>query len=166
MSVATHLVVDIAATVKRGASRGRPNQTIQSAGDEAARVIEIALLLKQGRKAALKATGYTEATALRFVQKRRRGLIGGFVGNSVQELLFAKENRTQRGLQLVIEHGFKVSLVAEKLDIDLRNLRKALPLARIQAREEAERRNLFARGTTVTDVVYEPFICHETPLPK
>jgi hypothetical protein len=146
-----HVVIDVEATVKHNALRGRPNKTLLSAGNDAAYVVEVAMLIKQGRKAALKAAGFTEATALRYVQKRRRGLMGGFVGKSVQELLFAEENRTKRGLQLVIEHGFKVSIVAKKLEIDLRNLRKALPLARIQERKEAERRKLFALGTTVTD---------------
>ena len=146
-------IIDVQARVKPGPSRGRPNLTTLSAGNKAAHIIRIALLIRQGQITDLKAIGFTEATALRYVQKRRRGLIGGFVGDSVKELLFSKENLTQRALQLVIEHKFKVSVVADKLGIDLRNLRKALPLARIKARKETEWRKSFAASTTVTDLV-------------
>lgn len=158
--------IDIEATAKPSEARGRPNKTLMDFDNEAARIIELALMLKLGRIAQVESMGFTKASALRYVSKRRRGLIGDFVGDSVRDLLFPTENRTQRALQLVIEHGFKVSGVARALGIDLRNLRKALPLARIRARKEDMRRASFARGTVVTDVADAPFICHQTPLPK
>ena len=161
----TNAVIDIEANVRRSASRGRPNTTLLSAGNDAAHVIQIALLIKLGREKELKSAGFTEAAALRYVLKRRRGLIGGFIGDSVRDLLSPTINRTQRALQLIIEHRFKVSIAARVLKIDLRNLRKALPLARIRARNEAERRNSFAQRTLIVDVAENLFICHETPLP-
>lgn len=162
----THAVIDIEANVKRGASRGRPNKKLLSAGNDAAHIVDTALLIKLGRKKELESAGFTEATALRYVMKRRRGLIGGFIGDSVRDLVSPTINHTERALQLIIEHGVKVSIAALALKIDLRNLRKALPLARIRARNEAERRKSFAKRTFIVDLAEDPFICHETPLLK
>ncbi|MDO8450682.1 MAG: hypothetical protein Q7T10_17960 [Rhodoferax sp.] len=132
-------------------ARGRPpKQKIDAAG-EAAFVIEVALAIRLGRIQRLRLLGFTEATALRFVMKRRRGLTGEYIGTTVSELLGTAENKTQAALRLVTEHGAPVALAARSTGVDRRNLQKVLPEARQLAQADADRKADFKARTVVTD---------------
>jgi hypothetical protein len=131
--------------------RGRPPKQIRDALEEAAFVIDVAVAIRSGRIRYLKRLGFTEATALRFVMKRRRGLTGKHIGTTVTELLGATENKTQAALRLVIEHDLSVAQAARCVGIDVRNLRKLVPEARQAAQIETNRKIKFAASTQVQD---------------
>ena len=137
--------------------QGRPKKTAQLAADEAARVINIALLIKQNRIDQIVALGFTEASAQRYVMKRRRGLTGAYIGTTAIELLGSVENRTQAALRMVVEHGFPAAVAARVYQIDRRNLLKVLPEARKAAAVEAIRRCAFGQCTvTASDLSCPP----------
>ncbi len=94
--------------------------------------------------------GFTEVSALRYVMKRRRGIVGALVGDDVRELVAPTENRTLAALRLIVEHGFKPSEVAGWLNLDSRNVRRLVPDARRRAEEEKARQAEFAKRTTVS----------------
>ncbi|MHB8949832.1 MAG: hypothetical protein ACYC4S_12310 [Rhodoferax sp.] len=138
------------------ASRGRPTKTLLSAANEAARIIDIALMIKLGRLAQLEALGFTEATALRYVMKRRRGLTGAYVGTTAIELLGSTQNKTQAALRLIIEHGFPATFSARAYQIDRRNLLKLLPEARKVAAAEVMRRRSFSQTPSTVNILSYP----------
>ena len=73
------------------AKRGRPRLTDEQAASEAARIINVAFALRY-RPAQLARLGFeSEVSAIRYVSKRYRGRTGEFVGDSVRELLFFRE---------------------------------------------------------------------------
>ena len=131
--------------------RGRPQKLAKDAASEAAFVMEVALAIRLGRLQRLKLLGFTEATAIRFVMKRRRGLVDGYIGATVTELLGGTENKTQAALRLVTEHGAPLALAARSTGVDRRNRQTALPLARQLVAAVAERKIAFESGTTVAD---------------
>lgn len=144
---------------------GRPTKTNQLAAKEAAQVLEVALMIKQGRFAQLNAIGYTEMTALRYVMKRRRGLTGAYIGTTAIELLGSVANKTQAALRLIIEHGCPVMYSARVYQIDRRNLLKLLPQAREAAAVEAKRRSSFAEHAKVaSDLSYPPALDADLPI--
>jgi hypothetical protein len=139
---------------KRG--RGRPPKQKRDALEEAAHVIDVALAVRLKHLWRLKQLEFTEAAALRFVMKRRRGRTGEYIGATVNELLGAIENKTQAALRLVVEHDLPVAQAARCLGIDLRNLRKLVPEARQAAQIEADRKIKFAASTQVQDLFFLP----------
>ena len=71
--------------------RGRPQLTDEQAAAEAARIINVAFALRY-RPSQLARLGFeSEVSAIRYVSKRYRGRTGEFVGDSVRELLFFRE---------------------------------------------------------------------------
>lgn len=69
-----------------GQKVGRPRLTDEQAAIRAAHVIDVAVMLRQGRLNHLARMGYSERDALRLIQKRYRGRVGEFIGTSVREL--------------------------------------------------------------------------------
>ena len=131
--------------------RGRPQKLAKDAASEAAFVMEVALAIRLGRLQRLKLLGFTEATAIRFVMKRRRGLVGEYIGATVTETLGGTENKTQAALRLVAVHGAPIAVAARATGVDRRNLQKGLPEARKLAEADAERKAAFESGTPVGD---------------
>jgi hypothetical protein len=130
---------------------GRPAKQLEDAQKEAALVLEIALMLKQGRLSAIKQAGFSEASAIKYVMQRRRGLAADLIGSSVNELLGGTTNRTSASLRLVTTHGFSLALAARIFKLDRRNLQKKLKEARDAAEADAIRQADFLSKTTVTD---------------
>ena len=135
-----------------GRSKGRPTKNETDARNEAAFVTEVATAIRLRRFGHLRLLGFTQATALRFVMKRRRGLTGDYIGTTIGELIGACENKTQAALRLVIEHDLSVARAAELMEIDLRNLRRLMPEARHAAQLERARKINFAAGTQIHDL--------------
>lgn len=130
--------------------RGRPPKLPGAAAQEATYILEVCIALRLKRFAKLAELGFTEAAALRFLMKRRRGLIGEYVNRSIDELLGSSENRTHRALQLITEHGVKVSVAALAMAIDKRSLQRLLPAARDIAKQNAARQAEFASNTEIS----------------
>jgi hypothetical protein len=108
-------------------------------------------MLKQGRTQALKEYGATEAQALRFVMKRRRGLVGQYIGTTVLEMLAPVDSKIRATLRLITEHQIPLTTAARVMGADRPSVLKMARKARVAAAGETARRELFARGTTVTD---------------
>ena len=136
-------------------SAGRPLKTERAAALEAATVLHNALMLAQGRSEVLKGLkGYTRGAeiALRYATKRRRGLVGAYIGNDVKELLAPSVNKVQAALRLIVEHGVSVNSAARLIGTDLRTLRRLVKQARTDWQATTERQKEFQARTTVTDV--------------
>lgn len=142
--------------VNDSATRGRPIKSVRSAGNEAARIIELALMIKQGRIAPVKAMGYTETSALRYVLKRRRGLVGAYIGTTVIDMLMPTENRTRAALRLITEHDLPVTTAARLMKLDRRTLTRMVNDARQGAETVTVRTEAFSDSTEVSDLIYLP----------
>lgn len=138
------------------AARGRPVKSGSSAGNEAASIIELALMLKLGRTARIKSMGFTETTALRYVLKRRRGLVGAYIGTTIIDMLMPTENRTRAALRLITEHGLPLTTAARIMKLDRRTLTRMVKDARQGAAAAMVRTEAFADSTEVNDLVYLP----------
>jgi hypothetical protein len=119
--------------------RGRPKLTERAAHEEAARVINVAHALRY-HPDALPALGFlptrrvpSTQKALRYVSKRRRGLIGELIGASVRRMLFPVVNRTEIAAALVLDHGLTLYRAAKLAEVDLPNLKRA-----VRQRQEAQ----------------------------
>lgn len=110
--------------MKKNTKGGRPKKSVELIYAEAVGVINLALALRQGRRAEVKRLHGTEATALRHVLKRRRGLISDLIGTDGAAAVAPTVNRTQRAIQLIVEHGMPVAVAARLFGINLRNLRR------------------------------------------
>lgn len=126
--------------------RGRPPKTFEHHAQEAARVLEVALLLHRMRSAlpaaldaAVSRYGFASgAAALRFVQKRRRGAVAEFIGADVDALLGGKLNPTRAAVRLITEHGLTVrqALGASGAHaLDERGVRRAVKAAGLARRD-------------------------------
>ncbi len=139
--------------VNRTASRGRPKMTMQTAGNEAARIMDLALMLKLGRTAQIKSAGFTERSALLYVLKRRRGLVGAYIGTTVVDMLLPTENRTQAALRLITEHDLPVTTAARVMKLDRRTLTRMVKDARHVSETTKARAERFASSTEVHDLI-------------
>lgn len=99
--------------------------------EQAARTIETELVLRQKEPGRLKELGFkSEGMAVRFVNKRRRGLVAGLIG---RDGAMPPENQLRRASQLVIEHGMRLRDAALLFEVDLPNLRRAVRAEKEQA---------------------------------
>ena len=114
--------------------KGRPPKTAEAAAAEAAQVLHVALMLKQGRIQALKEYGVTEAQALRFVMKRRRGLVGQYIGTTVLELLAPVDSKIRATLRLITEHQIPLTTAARVMGADRPSVLKMARKARVAPR--------------------------------
>ncbi len=119
---------------------GRPQKTFAVVCEEAVAVLEIALAIKQRRLTWLKSRGLSETAALKFLFKRRRGLLSGLIADDVQSLTGRRENRTRQAIQLVVEHGMSVRKACALAMVDERNIRRLLPKAKVDHRITLARR--------------------------
>lgn len=131
-----------------GTKRGRPQKSLETAALEAAHVLNMALALRLGRRNEVMGFRGSESSALRYVQKRRRGLVAAFIGRDAHH---EPPNHLRRALQLVIEHDVSVVMASRMLGADLRNLRRLLPQARAENLARQLRREEFAKRTVVVD---------------
>lgn len=129
---------------------------MHSAGNEAAWIIELALMIKLGRTAQIKSMGFTVATALRYVLKRRRGLVGAYIGTTVKDMLSPVENRTQAALQMITEHELPVTTAARMFQLDRRTITRMVKTARQDAEAAKARSRAFASSTVVSNLIYLP----------
>lgn len=114
--------------------RGRPRNTPEDHMHEAARVLNVATVLRRlhgasaaALDAAVRPHGFASgAAALRFVQKRRRGPVAELIGDDVEALMGGKPNATQAALRLITEHGASVGVAARCVGADISNVRRAL----------------------------------------
>lgn len=134
------------------AARGRPIKSAISAGNEAASIIELALMLKLGRIAQIESAGFTRATALRYVLRRRRGLVGAYIGTTVTDMLLPTENRTQAALRLITKHELGVTTAARIMKLDRRTLTRMVKDARQSAALAMARTDAFSGSTKVSDL--------------
>lgn len=132
-------------------SKGRPAKSAGAAAAEAAQVLHVALMLKQGRVQALKELGVTAGQALRFVMKRRRGLVGEYVGSTVKELLAPVDSKVRATLRLITDHEIPLTTAVRLMGADRPTVLKIARLARVDAARVVAQREQFVRGTTVTD---------------
>lgn len=130
---------------------GRPLKSTAQAASEAVAVIELALALRLGRLSEVKRLHGAEATAFRNVLKRRRGLVADLIGSDGAASVSPALNKTQRAVQLVIEHGVPVAVASRQLGINLRNLKRALVVGRAAHEGELVRRAVFAKRTVTWD---------------
>ena len=138
--------------VNGATARGRPKKPLNSAANEAAQIIELALMLKQGRIAQIQSAGFTRASALRYVLKRRRGLVGAYIGTTVTDMLIPTDNRTQAALRLITEHEFHVTTAARIMKLDRRTLTRMVKSARQKAASVRARTETFSGSTEVRDL--------------
>lgn len=129
-------------------AKGRPPKTDEDRLLEGARVLEVALLLRQGRLGKLADMGFTEAQALRYVSKRRRGIAGELVGD---DAVPPPNNKTRAALRLVVEHGMPVAKAADVMGLDRRNLVRLKPQAEAEFQKIQARQAAFAARTRITD---------------
>ena len=132
--------------------KGRPKKSAVVSALEAAQVLHVALMLKQGRVQALKELKVTETQALRFVMKRRRELTGYYIGATVRELLAPADSKIRATLRLITEHSIPLTTAARLMDADRQTVQKMVRNAREDAAAEKVRREKFALNTKVTDV--------------
>jgi hypothetical protein len=99
--------------------RGRPKLTQAAAAAEAARVINVAHAWRY-RPTALAALGFaSKPEAWKYVTKRRRGLIGALIGDSVRSMLLPTSTRVQleagacKGAEAVASKRIRLSFTAE-----------------------------------------------------
>lgn len=117
---------------------GRPKKQQKDALAEAELILQIGCALTMGRTSKLKDLGFeSKQGALAFINKRRRGITGAAVGNSIQQAHFPAINRTAAALRCIAEDGMPIALVARYFNLDRRNLRRALPQFRKKLEEEA-----------------------------
>lgn len=111
---------------------GRKKKTAEQAADEAARVLRVAVLLKQGRDAALHTEGLASRRQARhFLMKRRRGMVADYIGDALVELgVVLKPNKLQASIRLVLEHGMSISAAARHMQQDRRTLQRKIGEAR------------------------------------
>jgi hypothetical protein len=133
---------------------------MHAAATEAAKIIQVALALAQNRTAALRSMGFiNRRMALLYALKRRRGLVGAYVGPSVKELLEPKRSKLQGALRLIIDGGVPVNIAVrmthrhqDEQEHNLRAVRRLLKQARADAQATVDRQQNFQARTTVTDI--------------
>ena len=119
---------------------GRPAHGFQRQAEDAAKVLEIALAVKQGRLAWLQAQGFhDEGAAMRFVRKRRRGTVGKLIGRDIEEMLFPPTSNVACAIRYVLDAGMSVNAAARLAGVDLRTVRRELPHARKKQAQQAAR---------------------------
>lgn len=147
------------------ATFGRPPLTEEAAKAEAMRILEIALALRQGRTSHLKKLGVTENRARWLVQKRHRGPIGYWIGDSLDGVgdslakKFQPRNRAMRAGQIALDLSLSgltateaVTWAAESTNSDVRHVWRALKRAKLD--EEAASVRMARMG----------FFCQELPV--
>lgn len=126
---------------------GRPPKTYEDFALEAVRVLEVATLLRQGRLGKLAGMGFTEGQVLRYVSKRRRGIVGELVGDDAAS---PPNNRTRTAISLVVEHGLSLAKAADVMGLDRRNLARLKPQAEAEFQKLQLRQAAFAAKTRIT----------------
>lgn len=140
-------------------ARGRPRKTPEAYALEAARVLNVATVLRRLHgasaatlDAAVRPHGFASgAAALRFVQKRRRGPVAEYLAEDVEALMGGKPNTTRAALRLITEHGVSVGVAACCVGADISNVRRALKAAGL-VRSDAVANASLKDDVVVTDI--------------